>query len=88
MIDITPINPAQQAPQAVGPVPVITPVNASITELPENLQQLLQQVQLKAVIDEQPTGNTVTVNTLQGELTLLLPALVGSDLRQLQQQLN
>lgn len=88
MIELTSINAIQQAAQTVGPVPVITPVNVSITELPENLQQLLQQVQLKAVIDQQPNGSTVSVNTLQGELTLLLPALVGNDQRQLQQQLN
>jgi hypothetical protein len=76
-------------PSSANPsaTPNLTPVAAAPASLPDRLQQILQQVQLTGTIAEPPNGATVTLNTVLGALTLLLPQLTEEKQNQLLQQL-
>ncbi|MFY9288569.1 MAG: hypothetical protein WAO98_08730 [Alphaproteobacteria bacterium] len=85
MVDI----PSTPAPTPITPpvaVPTVTPVEGSVASLPDKIQQLLRQIQVSGTITK-VDGNEITLNSVIGKLTILLPQLVEIKQQQLTQQL-
>ncbi|MDP9127701.1 MAG: hypothetical protein M3N08_05520 [Pseudomonadota bacterium] len=65
----------------------LPPVAVSIQAAPDKILQLAHQIQVPGLIAGTPNAATVTVSTLVGNLTLLLPALVEAEQKKLLEQL-
>lgn len=88
MVDLAPPAPVSSAAATVSPLTSITPVNVTLGNVPDKIQQLLRVLQLNATVAQLPEdGSTITLNTALGSLTLQLPQLVGLDEQKLLQSL-
>ncbi len=88
MVDIPPT--AAVAPPVPPPVAAtnnVTPVEATVSNVPDKIQQLVRQIQVNATISQLPGDGTITLNSIIGSLTILLPQLVDAQQQKLLQQL-
>lgn len=89
MVDIPPATSASSSSSSAPAAPAgnVTAVEASVSALPEKIQQLLRQVQVSGTIAQPPDANSITLNTMLGNITLQLPQLVNTQKQLLLQQL-
>lgn len=81
----TPPSPAPQ-PAASG----VTPVPTTIGSLPEKIESLLRQIQVTGTLAEAPDAGsgTITLLTILGKLSVVLPALTEKQQDKMLQQLT
>ncbi|HEU0117980.1 MAG TPA: hypothetical protein VFR09_05045, partial [Alphaproteobacteria bacterium] len=93
MVDIpsttTPPPQAQQTQPSQGQSATPTPVPATVTDLPDKIQQLLRQIQVPATVsDVSNDGSTITIESMIGDMTLNLQIDTSAKMQQVTQQLT
>lgn len=80
----TPPAPAPQPAQAS-----VTPVPTTVASLPDKIESLLRQIQVTGTLAEAPdvTTGTITLMTILGKLSVVLPALTEKQQDKMLQQL-
>lgn len=89
MVD-TPITPPIAPPAAplVTNTPPVAPIEATLTSVPDKIQQLIRQIQVNATVTQLPGDGTAILNSIIGPLTILLPQLADAQQQKLLQQLT
>ena len=80
----SPVSPASTATTTGGNNIV---VETAVNNVPDKIAQLSRQIEVSGTLAELPAGNSVTLNTVIGPLTLLLPQLAQAQQDKLLQQL-
>ena len=84
------IVPPTSTPPAAVPATAapVTPVEASVSSLPDKIAQLLRQIQVSGTIASPPDTGTLILATAVGEISLILPQLAQDEQQKLLQILN
>lgn len=87
MVDVPTTTAVTPATLPAAAVTAVAPVEATVTSVPDKIQQLARQIQVNATVAQAPSDGTVILNSVVGPLTILLPQLADAQQQKLLQQL-
>ena len=87
MPDIPAASPVSSASSATTSPGNNIVVETTVNNVPDKIQALARQIEVTGTLAQSPAGNSVTLNTVIGPLTLLLPQMAQAQQDKLLQQL-